>query len=485
MISEVRFGPWLPDGTDHMNPGLEECLNVIPGPTGYQPFHGPGAVVADAGAAVLSAKMFERADGTRVVVCATAGDLHVIVGGTVTNSALGLALTSPVAFERFGDEIYATNKSGTWRLADIDVSTTFVAAAWTIPDALALGRISEFLFAGNLTDTDASDAPYRIRWSPFNNPAGTWAGDVGTQSGAVNMPSKYGPVMAITGGTWGMIFQKYAISRISYTGGAQVFAKQIVDPDRGCAAPYSVAQVGDAVYFLSHDGFFVTNGGPSESVSRGRVWQWFLDNSSQVYLGSVSAAVDWPNRCVNWTVMGGTGQVTGILHFNWETGDWSHSEVALDCLLSAGVDGVTLESVAVTYPDLDAMPISLDSPEFSARGRILGAFVAGEYRLMNGQSLAASFGTGEFQIVPGLRTFVRAVTPIVTNDSENTTVSMGGRDRMTASLSYVPDVAIGPLGFCPFAFDARYYRVSVDIPANAPWRDAYGFHIDHDPSGEV
>ena len=485
MSVEVKFGPWLPDETDHKNPGLEECLNAIPGPNGYQPSFGPGSAVADVAATVLSAKMFERADGTRVVVCATAGDLHVIINGTVTSSSLSLALTEPVQFERFGDEVYATNKSGTWRLADIDVSTTFAAAGWTIPDGLAMARIGEFLFMGNLTDTDTSDAPYRIRWSPFNNPAGTWAGNIGTQSGAVDMPTKYGPVVALAGGTWGLVFQKYAISRISYTGGAQVFAKTIVDPDRGCAAAFSVAQVGDTAYFMSHDGFFGTTGGPAEAISRGRVWQWFLDNSSQTYLADVSASVDWPNRCVNWTVMGSTGQVTGLLHYNWETGNWGRSAVMADCFMATGVDGVSLETLSVTYPNIDAMSASLDSPEFLARGRILGAFVGGEYRLMNGQPLAASFGSGEFQPITGKRSFVRSITPIITNPDENTTVSIGGRDTMTSTVTYVPDVATGPLGFAPLEFDARYFRVSIDVPANVSWRDAYGFHIDLDPSGDL
>lgn len=481
---EYRFGAWLPDATDHKNPGLEQCLNAIPGAGGYQPAPGVGTEIADVGAAVLSARMFETAGGTRVVVCATAGDLHVISGGVVYDSSLTLALTAAVQFERFGNTIWATEKSGgTWYLETLGTDTTFVAAVNTIPSGKTTSRIGDFLFMGNLTDTDASNSPYRIRWSPFNNPAGTWETDIGTQSDAVDMPPEFGPVMGITGWNFGLILQRYGISRIQYTGGAAPFAKELVDRQRGCASTSSVVAVGDRVYFLSDDGFFFSDGGAAQPISRGRVWNWFLDNVGQAYFEKVIGAVDWSNRCVIWSIPDQDGASRGLLYFNWETDNWSFVQQPVDCLFSSGKDGITLEQIAVLYPDLDAMALSLDDPAFKSRGRAVAAFVDGSLSIMDGDALSAEFETGEFQVMPGKRCFVSAVVPLLTNADENTVVAVEGRNTQTTATTATAETEMGPLGFAPFNFDARYFRMRIRVPAGTNWSDAFGLQVEAKASG--
>jgi hypothetical protein len=348
-----------------------------------------------------------------------------------------------------------------------------------------MARIGDFLFMGNIIDTDTNDRPYRIRWSQFNNPQGNWVADVGTQSGSVDMPQEFGVVMGITGGKTGLIFQRNGLSRIGYTGGAAVFAKQEVDTQRGLAATFSLAQVGERVYYLSDDGFFVTDGTAGQPISRGKIWQWWLDNANQTYTGQVQAAVDWPNRCVMWTVPSGNNLSSGLVIYNWETESWGYSDLVVDTVMSSGQDGVTLESLDSDYPSIDAMDITLDSAEFLPRGRNLAAFIDGGFFQLTGATLRASFTTGEFQIVPGRKTFVREVTPIITNEAENTRVSVLGRDRQTQQFTGQADIIVGPLGFAPFNFDARYFRVSMSVPAGVEWRDAFGFQMDHDVSGQT
>lgn len=513
MRQEIPFGAWLPDQTDHKNPGLEVCRNAIPGPGGYRVARGPSPVSASLGVAglytapdgeepslvldfedgvyaaapdavALSAAMYTRTAGQRVTVAATARDLFVVAGGVATPSGLGLSLGEPVAFQRFGGAVYATSKAGTWYLPDIETDTAFIEAAWTIPAGLAMARIGEFLIMGNLTDTEApTDAPLRIRWSPFNNPAGEWATSIALQSDAVDMPADLGPVMGITGGASGLIFQRNGVSQIVYTGGASVFDKREIDLERGLAAPRSLAQVGDRVFYLSDDGFFVTEGTAGQPISRGRIWEWFLENAEGAHLDKVAAAVDWPNRCVVWTVPDDTGAAYALLYFNWETGNWSVVDLAPDCILASGRDGLSLEQVSAIYPNLDAMPVSLDSSEFVARGRSLAGFFGGELRQIEGETLSAEFETGEFQPAPGRRAFVREVTPIITDDAASALVTLRGRDDQRAALRSQADVALGAIGFAPTAFDARYFRVGIVLPAGAVWSDAAGFQIDMEITG--
>lgn len=481
---EYKFGPWLPDETDHRNPGLEVCENAIPGPGGYMPAFGVGDAIADVAEPVISARVFERSDGTKVTVCATASDLHVIVAGVETASGLTLTLTGHVTFERFGGSIWATERdTGTWVLDDIEADTAFLAATNSIPSARTMSRIGEFLFMGDLVDIDTNEAPYRVRWSPFNNPGADWDADIATQSGSVDMPEDFGPMVAISGWNFGMLFQRRGISRIQYTGGTSVFAKIIVDRERGCASTASIVMVGDRTYFLSDDGFFMTDGGPSQSISRGRIWSWFLENVGQSYFDLVKGAVDWPNRCVVWTVPDENGIIRGLVYFNWETSNWSYVSQAVDCVFSGAKDGLTLEQVSALYPDLDTMPISLDSPIFKSIGRYFGTFVNGELRLMDGIGMESVFETGEFQISPGKRNFVTEVYPIITNVDENTTVQLIGRNLQNDAFSSTPNTPVGPLGFAPFGFDSRFFRVRVKVAENSEWSNAFGFQIEAMVSG--
>lgn len=484
MIAEFPFGPWLPDQNDYKNPGLEVCTNMLPSPDGYQPARGFGEEIADLGAAALSARVFERADGTRVTVAASATDLHTIINGTVADSSLSLTLTAPVAFERFGQSIYATNKTGFWYLDDIEADDTFAVVSGTVPAARTMARVSDFLVMGDLTDIDTSDAPYRVRWSQFNNPQGDWTDDIGVQAGAVDMPEHLGRVMAITGGTAGLVFQRNGLSRLFYTGGGTVFGKQIVDEARGCQSSRSVVQVGAVTYYLADDGFAVSDGAGSQTISSGRVWRWFLANAGQAYIGSVEGAVDWQNRCVAWTVPDNSGVFTGLLFYCWENQQWSYVELALDTLVATGQDGLSLEQVSALYPNLDTMPGSLDDAQFMPRQRFLGAFTGGSYATLGGETLAANFATGDFQPQPGFRVFARSVTPLIEVETGDMTVSLSGKATPSGGLSASPEVLLGPLGFAAFNFDARFARVRMTLPAGSSWSNAYGFQVDFSVTGQ-
>ncbi len=487
--AEFPFGEWLPERIDYKNPGLEVCKNAIPGPVGYRPARGVVSTGASVTGTVIGAKGFQRSDAEPVVVCATTSDLYVIVSGAATASSLGLSLSASdfVTFEQFESQIWASTRGGdTWYLADIETDNTFSAAPGTPPEANALGTVDNFLVMGNLTDIDASSAPYRIRWSRIGDPAGTWGTDIAFQSGAQDLDAQQGSVTAISGGSFGIVFQRNGISRLTYTGGGSVFDLEIYERNRGCVAPRSVVRVGDIAYFLSTDGFFKTDGSSVQSISRSKIWDWFVDNSNQTYLENVVGAIHWELRCVVWLFSNGDDETfTGQLWWNWETERWSYVDAALDYVVETGKSGTTLEQLSVTYPNLDTMPISLDSPEFRASGLTLGAFSGGDFVTVTGSELAAEFVTGSIQPVTGQRTYIDGVTPLIENETENSNVTLYCRETMTQSLAASDTVTIGAIGYAPFSHDARYFRVGVNIPAASSWSDAYGVQIDYRPSGRT
>mgnify|MGYP000330182288 CR=1 FL=1 len=486
MISEVQFGPWMADQTDYKNPGLEECKNAIPSPSGYGPAYGPTGNGVTVSGTVVGAAGFERTDGVPVVCVATTSDLYVIVSGAANASSLTLTLsqtTDQVIFERYNAKIYASTKNGdVWVLDDVDTDTTFASATGSPPNANAMARVSDFLVVGDVDD--GTDYPYRLQWSQFNNPDGTWGTDVAAQSGYQDMDAQHGPITAISGGTFGIVFQKFAVSRLTYARNTAVFALDTYEKNRGCIAGHSVLRRGDIAYYLSSDGFMQTDGASAQSISRGRVWDWFLENSNATYHPFVSGAIDWVRRCCVWTFAGGDTQAhTKQIWFNWDTERWGYVEQDVDRVFSTAKDGLTLEQVGSANPDLDAMTQSLDSAAFKPAGRNLAALVGGEVSEFTGSSLEAEFTTGSFQPVTGQRTFVRSVTPIIANDSEGTIISLGARESMTKSFLTSASVAIGPLGYAATNVDGRYFRVTARIPSGEVWSDAFGLQLEHEPSG--
>lgn len=510
MTAEFKFGPWLPDQIDYKSGALEDCRNAIPSASGYRPARkaagtglfldegiielevgtGVGTILLETGVdgiglepssfeRIVGVESFYKADGSAVIAICTEFDLVTVVGETITRTVIGFGplVAGDVDFAQFGTSIYVTIKDvNTYYLPDIEVDLSFSVSGGTPPSAVAIARVADFLVMGNLKDVDASDAPYRLRWSKFNDPQGLWETDIATQSGFFDMPKDQGDITAVSGGTFGFVFQRRGISRLTYTGGGSVFALELFEKNRGCPSPRSIVRVGDKVYFISFDGFFVTDGSTVTSVSQGRLWRWLKERVDPEKIPTIPGAADLDNRCIVWSIprdailpgfgleLPGSDNFTLQLYYSWETGEWSYTVRAVDWLFTS------------TRKSFD--------PGLPARGQVLAAFVDSELSFLEGAPLEATFEGSSMQPSPGNRTFVRGVTPLLENQSKDTQISIGTRNDMVPTVDFTTPVAIGSLGFAPLASDGRYHRVKVIVPEDSEWSDAYGYQIDSDVSGE-
>ena len=507
MTAEFKLGPWLPDQIDYKSGALEDCRNAVPSPSGYRPARkaigtgifleetsieleastdlilpedGLGSIVLETAVIgrVVGVESFYKADGSAVIAICTETDLATVVGTTVTNTTIGFGplVAGDVDFAQFGASIYVTIKGvDTFFLADIETDLMFAPSGGTPPSAVAIARVADFLVMGNLEDIDTSDAPYRLRWSRFNDPQGPWVTDIATQSGFFDMPKDQGDITAISGGTFGFVFQRRGISRFTYTGGGAVFALELFEKNRGCPSPRSIVRIGNQVYFISFDGFFVTDGASVTSISQGRLWRWLNERVDPDLIPTIPGAADLENRCVVWSIpreailpgfgleIGGDDNFTLQLYYSWETGEWSYVVRAVDWLFSS-----TRKSAGGGDP---------------ARGQVLTAFVDEELAYLEGPPLEATLETSSMQPSPGNRTFVRGVTPLIENEEKDTLISIGTRDDMVAPVDFTTPVTIGALGYAPLSSDGRYHRVKIVIPEDSEWGDAYGYQVDSDVSG--
>lgn len=522
-MQEFPLGQFLPDGADYKNPGLVMCNNVLALPNSYSPIRdlvGQGVFVYGD---IRGAFRFDLPNGDQMVAVGTDTDLYVVRGDAVTPSGLNLSLQPGEfwSFDQFNDSVFATSKrGGLFRLPSILTDNTFVAGLGAPPRANAVNVVGDFLFLGNLVETGEIDAPYRVRWSAYNNPNYDWGTDIGRQSGFVDMPSRFGEVTAIYGGSFDVIFQNHGISRIWYTGGPSVFAKEVIEDERGCPAPTSIARVGGFVYFLSHDGFCRTDGQGVEVISSDKVWDWFSATRDKNDATRIQAAVNWSARSIIWSfnayreqrdevsidasdpnvlddetldINGPSFDDDGVqviysrqIIYNWGLDQWTTAEFDADWLVQSNVLGISIDRDDPTIEDdsdLDIDSVSLDDDAFSAKGRTLAAFRSNQFSYFEGDTLRATFETGDFQPKTGNRSFIRSVLPLVETSDRTLLASIAGRDYVGDGKTYGPNSAQGFLMFCPVISDARFHSVRVTIPEGTEWDKASGFQIDWEASG--
>ena len=490
MIADFTFGQWLPDQPDLNNPGLIVAQNVFPVGPGYDPINEPVANGVSVAGGAIGAVRVVRPDSSQMLVLGTRTDIFTVVGDIVTPSELGLSIANGFwSFVPFGRGIWAFAPGVVPHyLPNIATDTVFIPHPGVAPTAATAARVADFVVAGNLVDIDTTQDPYRIRWSRFNDPAGDWGDDAALQSGAVSMPVEFGPVVAISGGEYGVVMQRYGLSRLEYTGGATVFAKREIAAGRGCAAPQSVVQVAGVTYFLSDDGFFRTDGASIQSISSQRVFQWFQNEVKAEAVEKVQGAIDWRTRCIIWSFSGRdapAGYNRQII-YSWEADRWSSARISLDWVFDTIKDGMTLEQVSAVYPNIDQMPYSLDSPIFMARGRSLTIIKGGFVCAMSGDNMEATFETGEFQPDPGYRCCVNGVAVLAENSDANSRVALGGRDTFKGTPPrWTAEHQEGPDGMAHPIIDGRYVRARVVIPRGAEWERATGIQAEFVRTGRT
>jgi hypothetical protein len=126
---------------------------------------------------------------------------------------------------------------------------------------------------GNTTDGTFGPQPQRVWWpaidDPTNWPTPGTSAAAAVQSDYQDLVGDAGWVQGIVGnlGTAdGAVFQERAVIRMQYVGPPAIFAFSTAEGVRGTPAPGSLVQVGNLVYYLGEDGFYVFDGSQSMPI---------------------------------------------------------------------------------------------------------------------------------------------------------------------------------------------------------------------------
>lgn len=477
---EVMFGQWLPSAPAFKNPGCEVAKNVIPQPgEAYGPLRSLEGGGLSASSKVKGAEILFNNSDDFLIVGGTNSTLFVQTTTlTETTGMTGIGDGEAWDFARFNDFVFATAVGNAPQyLSDVDSDTSWSTAPGSPPVAKFCAKVGEFLMLGNI-----DGAPYRVQWSPYNNPTGTWGVDRRTQASFADLDASFGEVMRISGGRYATVFQKRGIQRLSYVGPPLVWRADVIDEDRGCIAPFAVASLGYLNYFLAEDGFWVTNGSSVQPIGTNRINAWFFDNVNPDKKDRTQAAVDWENEVIVWSFISGSGdQYDTLLFYSWPHDRWSYAKVDVDWIVASKEAGTDIDSLDAIYGDLDSIPVSLDSSLFRPGESILAAYSAGAYKTFTGTPYEATFETGELQPSPMRRVFVNEVMPIGDVTDWDFTARLKMRDNFGAQTESA-QVATGWNGASPVRGEGQKMAVELVKPAGE-WSNIQGVQVRYKEAG--
>lgn len=483
--AKILFGEWLPDRPFLDNPGLVEAKNVIPVDDNYKDFLALSVDGATLPAAPNSAFAAIDNNGDPEIYVGTTTNLYEDLGGTWTaRSAATYAAPSNGywSFAQFDNYVFATDYADRPQYKTIGAGANF-ATVTAAPFARQIGKINRFLMLGDIAD--ATTTPYRVQWSSINDPLDWPTPGTSTalarQAGQQYLDSGFGGVTGIADGQfWGLVFQERAISRFSYIGGNAVFQVDTFERSRGCWAPRSLVQVGNASYFLAVDGFYATDGQVVTPIGDGRVDKWFLADFDQTYLERMTVGIDWANKCIRWSFPTPSGGGTPDKHaiYNFARNKWSWAEDSAQLIFKSYTTGYTLDQLDSLYTSIDDITITLDSTFWQGGTPTIMGFSGNRLGDYSGDPLDATIETGEMQPNAFGRTFLRGIQPLVTGDPTTVTVAIATRDLQdNASRSFGTAVSrTTRTGVCDFRTQGKF--VSARLAIVGGFDRAIGLGID-------
>lgn len=491
----INFGEYLPDMPPLDNPGLLDARNVFPGSTGYRPV--PAATPYSTNTLDTRPQgAFSVTDNTPnaqiYTFVGTSDKLYQLDINSWTNVSKGggYATTEEDDWEfvHWGNDVIATNFSDEIQSITFGDSN-FADLSGDAPKAAHITTVKDFLVVGNTYDSSDGYQPQRVRWAGIGSST-SWNVSATTQADFQDLKNDGGAIQKIIGGEFGLIFQKSAITRMSYIGSPLIFQFDLLESQRGVLSPGSVIKVGNDVYYLGQDGFFVFGRDPARPTSTqrsfpigdGKIDETFFNEVDFTYINRMSVALYPLENVIVWSYV--SIQATGgmpdtLLFYNYSpnaTTKWSYAKIDNFLVLNPIAHGYTLDGLDVVTTNLDELPYSLDSHVWQGTTEVLGTIDSNlGLSLLNGDPLDATIQTGEAWLQSPSRTYISLIRPHIDQCSGAITAQIGTRNLESESASYGAISTLNVAGEIPVRANARFMRAKFNITGN--FNVAQGFDI--------
>lgn len=378
---------------------LTRCVNVIPAQGGYRATGGFESISDALPAAFLGGASFISTAGTAFLIAGTASTLSRLSSGSWVDMLSGLTVANKWKFAQFGDYVVCVNGGAT---QEVDLAAATASALATAPTFTDVCVVGDYVVGAQ-----PNGDKLKVRNSAFNDHTG-WT--VGTNQCTEQIMLAGGEVMGVAGGEFGIILQRERLVRMSRTGEATApFQYDPISENIGCASKASIVAVGKTVFFLSDRGFMALDGGEQpRPIGKEKFDQTFRNALGPDNFERIHAAVDPEQTRVYWGIPGVVGTIWG---YDWALDRPFTIELPFDGIFAGFENSTDLDALAVLYPDLDAMPYTLDDPRWSGGAPRLYVVQNGQVGSLTGANMAAEMVGGEFAPSKNNLTRLRAVWP--------------------------------------------------------------------------
>lgn len=471
----LPFGEWRPDVSDHQAEHSQNITGVVPSGDGYSPFPSMQELTDALPAACRGYIVVRNDDASLSIFAGTDVGLYLLDNSDFSwtdvskSGGYTLATGDQWQFAKFNSYVVAVFQGEAPQYYLIGTSTDFDDLAGSPPHARYVAVVGRFLVLSGLLSN-----PNRIAWCDLNDVTNWSTGQADTQ----DLPDG-GVTRGVAGGEYGIIFQDTMIRRLTYVGPPLVFQIDRIEEGVGIAAPYSLIQAGDRLFFYSALGFRqIISGSKSVSIGKERVDDTFLADcdfgSPRMFMGTADPTA---NR-IYWaykSIAGQAGLFDKMLCYDWLLDRFTTVPASGEFLSSAAQPGLTLEGLDAISASIDALTVSLD--DFASQTTsTLSAFNSDhKLALFSGPSIEATLETAEQTLPPG-RMFIRGFAPYT--DASEAMGSVSYRETVQAEREWTDEVAVNAQGFVPQRRDTKMSRARVRIPADATWTYITGVEPD-------
>ena len=312
----ISFGEWMPNVPPNENNGLTDAENVIPMGSWYEPVYGISRGTASSIVSVSGNNFVLYAtknnQGTafnfiggdhRLYRIRRLADLNSYNAGS-TASYTTTGHDQPVFhFEQWGNRVLAANYSETPLLQfDMSITSTTdtlfstVTATTAPPGSSSMMVVKDFLVLGNTYSNSSGYMPNRVHWSGYNN-ISQWTPDAATQCDFQDLLIGGSTrIQMMFGGEEGIIFMDNSIWKMTYVGSPVIFQFNCLDSNHGMLYRRGGVRVGEDIYFVGRDNFYVFRGGVSIPIGKGVYEEYLKSNIQATAYENGHSVVKDPNR---------------------------------------------------------------------------------------------------------------------------------------------------------------------------------------------
>lgn len=471
MRSTMPLPEYAPDQT--VNSGvLLVAQNTYAAADGYRPMRSLAPMSEAMGAVFNGGSSAIASDGAAYLLAGTSeGILRFQPGGTWSAIASGLTVTGRWEFTQFGNYVVSVNGSQTMEVDLAAGTATVIAGA---PNGTSIAVIGDYVVVGQ-ADNEIS----KVRWSAFRDHT-AWT--LGVDQAGEQPIQTGGAIAAVCGGEYGVILQRERITRMTRTGDSTApFQFDEISHNFGCADGATIAQAGRTIFFRSDSGFMALDDGQSlRAIGSEKVDRTFDAVVSRDDIHNVFTAIDPTNKLVMWGVPGAPGV---IWVYNYELDRWATAELAFSGLMPGYTTSTSLEALDITYPDLDAMTISLDDAQWAGGALRLYLFDSdNKVCTMTGETLGSRFDMGYSQLTPTRRARLRGIRPVCDATSGYTLI-VTAKDRLGDVGTVKTATNYRSTGLMPVRNAGRFVSTSVRIAAGENWSYIQGLEFEFDAGG--